>query len=331
MPKISIICPTYNEEKYIGKCILSMVSQDIELSDIELLFVDGRSTDKTREIIKTYQKTHHFIHLIDNPEKTVPYAMNYGIKAAKGDIIMRIDAHAHFESNYVSVLSKALIELDATNVGAVCKTDVINKTPKSMAIREVLSNKFGVGNSLFRLGIDKITVADTVPFGCYKKEVFEEYGLYNPKLTRNQDIELNKRILRNGGTIYLVPDTFCTYYARENYTDLAKNNFQNGKWNILMMKYTKNLDSLSIRHFIPFIFVMSMVIPIVFSLFWFPFIWLSIISLMAYSFLISTISAKIASKKKLDFTSLFLAFFTLHLSYGSGSLVGLIQLITKKK
>src|SRR5690554_7625495 len=73
--------------------------------------------------------------------------MNYGIKAAKGNIIMRIDAHSHFEPNYVSVLSKALIDLKATNVGAVCKTDVINKNPKSLAIREVLSNKFGVGRS----------------------------------------------------------------------------------------------------------------------------------------------------------------------------------------
>src|SRR5690554_3998335 len=331
MPEISIICPTYNEEKYIGKCIDSMLQQDIDIQKIEILFVDGRSEDKTREIIKTYQHTHPFIHLIDNPEKTVPNAMNYGIKAAKGEIIMRIDAHSHFEPNYVSVLSKALIDLEATNVGAVCKTDVINKTPKSLAIREVLSNRFGVGNSLFRLGIDKVTVADTVPFGCYKKEVFDEYGLYNPKLTRNQDIELNKRILRNGGTIYLVPETSCTYYARETFAALAKNNFQNGKWNILMMKYTKNLDSLSIRHFIPFIFVMSLLIPILFSLLWFPFIWLSIISLMAYAFLISSISARISAKQKLDFTSLILAFFTLHFSYGVGSLVGLIQLITKGK
>src|SRR5690554_8081054 len=90
---------------------------------------------------------------------------------------MRIHAHSHFEPNYVSVLSKALIDLKATNVGAVCKTDVINKNPKSLAIREVLSNKFGVGNSLFRIGIDKVTVADTVPFGCYRKEVFDEYEI----------------------------------------------------------------------------------------------------------------------------------------------------------
>ncbi|WP_107038132.1 glycosyltransferase family 2 protein [Brumimicrobium mesophilum] len=330
MPKISVICPTYNEEKYIEKCIDSMLFQDIDKSDIELLFVDGRSTDKTREIINRYHSTHPFIQLIDNPERTVPFAMNYGIDAAKGDIIMRIDAHSHFEANYVSVLSKALIELDATNVGAVCQTDVINKTPKSLAIREVLSNKFGVGNSMFRLGIEDVTQVDTVPFGCYKKEVFEEYGLYNPKLTRNQDIELNKRILRNGGKIYLVPDTYCTYFAREDYGALAKNNFQNGKWNILMMKYTKNLDSLSIRHFIPFIFVMSMLVPTLLSLIWFPFIFLALLSIFAYSTLITFISLKISSKENLNLFYLFFAFITLHLSYGTGSLMGLIQLITKK-
>ena len=330
MPEISIICPTYNEEKYIEKCIQSMLSQDIDKSKIELLFVDGRSTDKTREIIASFQKAYPFIQLIDNPERTVPFAMNYGITASKGDIIMRIDAHSHFETNYVSVLSKALTELDATNVGAVCQTDVINKTAKSLAIREVLSNKFGVGNSTFRLGIDKVTLVDTVPFGCYKKEVFEEYGLYNPKLTRNQDIELNKRILRNGGKIYLVPDTFCTYLAREDYKALAKNNFQNGKWNILMMKYTKNLDSLSIRHFIPFIFVMSILVPTLLSIIWYPFIFLALLSFLAYSTLISFISLKISSKENLNLIYLFLAFITLHFSYGMGSLIGLIQLITKK-
>lgn len=308
-----------------------MVEQDIDQEKIEIIFVDGRSTDKTREIIEGLQKKYPQIKLLDNPERTVPYAMNYGIKAALGDIIIRIDAHAQFDSNYVSVLSKALIELEATNVGAVCKTDVINKTPKSLAIREVLSNKFGVGNSLFRIGIDKITAVDTVPFGCYRKEVFEEYGLYNPKLTRNQDIELNKRILRNGGKIYLIPDTSCTYFAREEFSALAKNNFQNGKWNLLMMKYTKNLDSLSFRHFIPFIFVMSIILPLLLALIWTPFLFLSALSLISYSALIGLISLKVAMNNKLHFPSLFMAFLTLHFSYGIGSLVGLIQLITKKK
>src|SRR5690606_20299306 len=101
MPKISIICPTYNEEKYIQKCIESMLSQDINKADMELLFVDGRSTDRTREIISDFQKSHPFIQIIDNPERTVPFAMNYGIEASKGEIIVRIDAHSEFPTNYI--------------------------------------------------------------------------------------------------------------------------------------------------------------------------------------------------------------------------------------
>ena len=331
MIDISIICPTFNEEKYIDKCIQSILLQDIDKASIELIFVDGGSKDKTSEIINKYKEEYPFIQLINNPEKTVPYAMNYGIKAAKGEIIMRIDAHSQFEPNYVSVLSKALIKLDASNVGAVCKTDVIHKTPTSLAIREVLSNRFGVGNSMFRIGIDKVTPVDTVPFGCYKKEIFEQYGMYNIKLTRNQDIELNKRILRGGGTIYLVPDTFCTYYARETHAALARNNYQNGKWNLFMMKYTKNLDSLSIRHFIPFLFIMSLIIPAILSLFWLPFIYISLLSLFTYTILICGISTKIASKKEPAFIPMVATFFVLHFSYGAGSLIGLIQLITKKR
>ena len=131
-------------------------------------------------------------------------------------------------------------------MGTVCKTDVLNKTPKTLAIREVLGNKFGVGNSTFRTGITEEQDVDTVPFGCWRREVFEKYGLYDVRLVRNQDIELNKRIKRGGGKIYILPDTYCTYLARETWSALAKNNYGNGKWNILTVWYTKMFSSLSI-------------------------------------------------------------------------------------
>ena len=211
---ISVICPIYNEEKYIEKCINSILQQDFPKSDIEILFIDGMSSDKTREIITTYTKVVKNIRLLDNPNKTVPYAMNKGIQEAKGEIIIRLDAHASYENNYISTLVKKLIELKADNVGAYCKTDVLNINKKTLAIKEVLSNKFGVGNSQFRLGVNVDTEVDTVPFGCWKKEVFNKYGLFDIRLTRNQDIEFNKRILRRGGHIYLVTGTYCIYYAR---------------------------------------------------------------------------------------------------------------------
>ena len=164
--------------------------------------MDGMSKDKTRGIVANYTSQYPFIRLIDNPDKIVPYAMNRGIEAARGDIIMRLDAHASYQPDYFSVLVNGLKRLKADNVGTVCKTDVLNKTPKTLAIREVLGNKFGVGNSTFRTGIDHEQEAETVPFGCWPRVVFEKYGKYDVRLVRNQDIELNKRIIRGGGNLY---------------------------------------------------------------------------------------------------------------------------------
>ncbi|MDM1408187.1 glycosyltransferase [Myroides sp. DF42-4-2] len=330
MIEISIVCPTYNEEKYIHTCIASLVRQDIEKEEIEVIFVDGQSTDKTVEIIKEYQKQHTWIKLLNNPERIVPYAMNYGIQAATSNIVMRIDAHSHYADNYVSVLKNALLKYDATNVGAVCKTDVLNKNAKTLAIREVLSNPFGVGNSLFRIGVNQITEVDTVPFGCYRKEVFAKYGLYNPKLVRNQDIELNKRIKRDGGKILLIPDTYCTYLARETYQALAKNNYQNGMWNILTVYYTNAMDSLSLRHFIPLLFVLGLIVPFLLSFLWWPFGMLSGLTFVLYFLLVSIISLKAFMSKKINVFYMVLTFFVLHISYGVGSLVGLKRVLFKQ-
>lgn len=323
---LSVICPIYNEEKYIAQFLDSLLQQDYPKNDLEILLVDGMSKDKTRDIVAGYIANYPFIRLIDNPDKIVPYAMNRGIDAAKGDIIMRLDAHASYQPDYFSVLVNGLKRLNADNVGTVCKTDVLNKTPKTLAIREVLGNKFGVGNSTFRTGIDKEQVVETVPFGCWRKEVFEKYGKYDVRLVRNQDIELNKRIIRGGGKIYILPDTYCTYLARETWHALAKNNYGNGKWNILTVYYTKMFSSLSLRHFIPLLFLLSLIVPLLLALVWWPFALVSLASLLAYAGLLSAVSLKLALQKKLNFFFLLITFFVLHLSYGWGSLMGILKL-----
>lgn len=329
MIELSVICPMYNEEKYIGQFMDSVLQQDFPHDCLEILLVDGMSNDNTRTIINEYTKQYSFIKLLDNPNKIVPYAMNIGIKACKGNIVMRLDVHASYQPNYFSVLTQKLIELNADNVGTVCKTDVLHKTSKTLAIKEVLSNKFGVGNSTFRTGIDKVKEVDTVPFGCWKKSVFDKYGLYDVRLVRNQDIELNKRIKHGGGKIYIVPDTYCTYLARETYKSLAKNNYANGKWNILTVFYTKDLRSLSLRHFIPLLFVLSLLVPILASLFYFPLIYIAVITCLLYLMLIIAISFKIAIKKQLNICFLVYSFVVLHTSYGFGSLCGILQLPLK--
>lgn len=327
---ISIVCPVFNEEAYISTCVDSILAQDYPMGDIEVLFVDGMSTDKTRLILSYYMKDHPFIYILDNPLRVVPVAMNIGIKASKGNVIIRLDAHATYPPNYFSVLVNRLIELNADNVGAVCQTDVLHKNGKTLAIKEVLSNKFGVGNSIFRLGTDDVIDVDTVPFGCWRREVFDKYGCFNNRLIRNQDIELNKRILRGGGRVCLVPDTYCIYLARETLKGIAKNNFANGKWNILTIYYTKQLDSLSIRHFIPLFFILSLLVPALLFVFYLPFFYVSLLSLFLYLIVLGKVCFTLSLKKSLNFFYLFATFSVLHISYGWGSLVGILQVLFKK-
>lgn len=328
--KLSVICPIYNEEKYIVAFLDSVLQQDFSRDDMEVLLVDGMSRDKTRLIISQYIEKYPFLRLLDNPERTAPCAMNVGIQEANGDVIIRLDAHALYPSNYFSTLVFKLYELNAENIGCILNTDVLNKTPKTLAIREVLSNRFGVGNSSFRTGVTSACEVDTVPFGCWRREVFQKYGLYDKRLVRNQDIELNKRIKRGGGHIFIIPDISCTYLARETFKALAKNNYGNGKWNILTVYYTKYFSSLSVRHFIPLAFVLSLLLPIVLMLLN---VWFGVLSLMAlgaYLMTLSCVSFTIWKTKRLNVFYLLMSFLTLHLSYGWGSLIGIFKVVGLK-
>ena len=151
------------------------------------------------------------------------------------------------------------------------------------------------------------------------------------RLVRNQDIELNKRIIRGGGKIVIIPDTYCTYLARETYYALAKNNYSNGMWNILTVYFTKEMRSLSLRHFVPLMFILSLIIPIVVGLFWTPAFCISILALCIYLLSLGTVCAKLAVNKGLNFFYLLASFIVLHVSYGWGSLIGILSLPFTKK
>ncbi|CAA6805039.1 MAG: Glycosyltransferase (EC, partial [uncultured Sulfurovum sp.] len=310
---ISIIIPCLNEEYYIANCIESIIHSDINPNETELIFVDGNSSDKTVEIINKYIQKYPFIQVLSNPKKFTPISMNMGIKASTEEYIFVLSAHAKYEKNYFSKLLEHIKVLSADCVGGVLVTEVKNKNRKSNSIKAIMTHKFGVGNASFRTGSSAIQEVDTVAFGCYSKEAFEKYGLFDERLIRNQDIELNKRIINGGGKIYLIPQVRCTYYARDNFRDLAKNNYSNGFWNILTAYYTKTLNSLSLRHFIPLIFLLSLVLPILLSLLIPQMIWMALFSLSSYLALVIIISFNL-KKSNNNFFYLIGSFLTLHLS-----------------
>lgn len=329
---VSVICPIYNEEKYISKCIDSIIVQDYPKEDLEILFVDGMSTDKTREIVASYQDKYPFIHLLDNPYKIVPYAMNIGIKAAKGEIIIRLDGHALYPQNYFSKIVEWHQKLpDAWNVGGVCDTRVVNSNLVSEAIAKVMSDKFGVGNSTFRTGTDKDYLqVDTVPFGAYKSFVFDKIGMYNEQLVRVQDIELNKRLKHAGGRIYLVPSIHCTYIPRDNYKAFYRNRYLTGYWVIKTCFITKTTKNLGLRHFIPAMFVLSLVLPLILGIIWWPFFLITAAVALLYLGAMLCRSIMI-NDEKTNVWSLLKAFCCIHFSYGLGSIMALVHSISRRK
>jgi glycosyltransferase involved in cell wall biosynthesis len=328
MPKISVIVPTFNEEKYISSCLDSILESDYAYEKMEIFVVDGMSEDGTRDIVEKYHGKFPFVKLIENQQRHTPIGMNLGIQASSGEFVFILSAHATYETDYFTKLVENIQNLDADCVGGVLLTEVKNTNAKSSSIKEVLMHKFGVGNALFRTGCDEVMEVDTVAFGCYRKSAFAKYGLFDEKLIRNQDIELNKRIINAGGKIYLIPEVQCTYFARETFTSLAKNQYKNGFWNMLTAYYTKTLSSLSLRHFVPLLFVLSLLFPLLLSLGFPKMLWIAFISLASYLSLVIIISIKLKNSSN-SVIYLIVSFLTLHLSYGLGSLMGIFSVIKK--
>ena len=331
MPFVSIICPIYNEEKFISNCLDSIIQQDYPKEQMEVLLVDGMSTDKTRLIINKYTEQYPYIYLLDNPKKTVPPALNIGVKAAKGDVIIRLDGHCIYPLNYVSLLTQKLYELNADNVGAVWNTLPAKDTSVCRAIAIGMSHRFGVGNSMHKLGAKSIIETDTVPFGCFRREIFDKIGLFDDDLIRNQDDEFNARIIKNGGKIFLIPDLVIKYYARDKVAKMMKMFYQYGLFKPLVCK--KIGYPATIRQFFPVLFLVGLLLGGILSCFSNMVCIFYLLVILFYVLLSIYFSIRELFKWKDWKLILFLPyiFFTIHISYGWGYLKGIYHLLMRNK
>lgn len=324
--KVTVITPCFNEEKYIGRCLHSIVVQDYAKDKVEVLVIDGGSVDRTKQIVKEYTQKYPFIKLLDNPKRIQTFATNTGLKIAKGNAIIRMDAHTVYLSDYISKLVYWLNRSQADCVGGLWAIRPGANSLIAMAIVFSLTHPFGVGNAYYRIGLREPKFVDTVPYGCYKKEVFDKIGLFNENLNRTDDIEFNLRLRRAEGKILLVPEIKSYYYARPDLLALAKQNFGNGFWILYSLKFAKL--PFSLRHLVPFIFVSSLFTTFLLSFFYKFFIYL--FAFIGGTYFIANLffSCSIAFKKGLKYLPFLMSsFFTLHFSYGLGSICGGIKLI----
>ena len=322
--KISIIIPTRNEQAFIINTLDSIMQQDYPNELVEVIIADGESDDDTRKLITEYIELHDNVILIDNPERVVPYALNYAIEKAKGEIIVRLDAHSKYPQNYVSRLVTELENTRADNVGGVWVTTPANKGVVATAIALATSHPLGIGDASYRLENPKIKEVDTVPFGCFPKDVFDRIGLFDTDLIRNQDDEFNGRIIKNGGKIFLIPDVKIEYYARASVSTMMKMFYQYGLFKPLVN--VKLGSPATLRQFIPPLFVLYVVLGLIMP-FLFEMIQLAwVLGLIFYFIITVFVGLKIAiSNKRIMLLAVLPWLFPLiHMSYGWGYIKGFV-------
>ena len=225
-PLVTIAMPAFNEEHYIEACIRSVQAQDYPRDRIEILVADGRSTDRTREILAELAAADPRIRVIDNPDRLQAAGLNQLIRAARGEIVVRMDVHCEYAPSYVRTCVEKLAATGADNVGGSQRPKA--RTPFQAALCAALTSPVGVGGAHYRRAGGEGFV-DTVFLGAFRKAIFETIGLYDPKAITNEDAELNQRLLASGGKIYLSPDIEVHYYPRESFATLAKQYWKYGR------------------------------------------------------------------------------------------------------
>lgn len=324
-PVISIICPVRNELEHIKQCLDSLLSQDFDKSKIEILIVDGMSEDGTRLIVKEYAENNQNIKLLDNPKKIVSSAMNIGIREAKGEIIARVDGHTFLEKDYLKNSVELLNKTKADNVGGLMRPVVTNYFSQCVALST--STPFGVGNAAFHYS-KKEQFVDTVYLGVYPKKVLEKIKLFDEELVRNQDDELNLRIIKNGGKILLSPRIKSYYHPRSSLSTLWRQYFQYGFWKVRVIQ--KHKTPASWRHLVPGAFVLSLLCSFILS-FYMKFGHLLFLGiLISYFTSCLLISFYLSLKKGWKYFPLLpVVFAVLHFSYGIGFLRGLVKFLPR--
>lgn len=327
LPLVSVVIPCRNEEKFIGRCLDSIIQQDYPKQNLEILVVNGMSEDRTKEIVEEYRKKYPFIKPLENPKKYTNFAFNIGVKESKGEIIMIMGAHATYQQNYVSKCLKYLNEYNADNVGGIWKIVPGENSVIAKAIALASSSIFGAGDAYYRRGYSRgIKWVDTVFGGCYKKEVFNKIGLFNENLFRSQDMDLNLRLKKAGGKILLVPSIVTYYYSQPTMEGFLKHNFGDGIWVTYPLKF--GIRAFSWRHMIPLVFVASLILSLFLSLFFWPARFIFYLILGGYILLTLFFSIKISLKKGFKYLLVMPVVFAIrHLAYGLGSIFGLLKIL----
>jgi succinoglycan biosynthesis protein ExoA len=236
MPFVSIIIPCFNEETTIRLLLTAITEQTYPVAKMEIVIADGLSTDNTRTEIQAFQAENPRIkiRLVDNKKQNIPSGLNRAIEAAEGEIIVRLDAHSVPASDYIEQSVAALEANQGDNVGGVWQIQPGNDSWVARSIAVAAAHPLGVGDASYRVG-GQPQLVDTVPFGSFRREFIDQVGHFDESLLSNEDYELNVRIRKLGGRIWLDPGIKTKYFARKTLRELARQYWRYGYWKLRML------------------------------------------------------------------------------------------------
>lgn len=323
---VSIVIPCRNEEHTIGGLLDSLAAQTFPSDRLEIVIADGMSTDGTRQQIARAGNgaPRRAVHVIDNPERTVPSGLNRAIAASRGRIIVRIDAHSIPAPDYVQRCVDALLAGKGDSVGGVIDVQPTGHAPIARAIARAACHPFGAGDAAYRIG-GREGAVDTVPFGAFLRDTLQRVGPFDEGLPVNQDYEMNARIRAGGGIVWLDPQIRCVYFARPTLRALARQYWRYGLWKRRML--SRHPGSLRWRQVVPPSFVAMAVILGAASpgIPWARRAFTAVTA--SYALVTGAVAITIARTRRdpLMAPMSALAFATMHISWGAGFLSGLLR------
>ncbi len=325
-PSVSVVIPCYNEERFIGK-VLDNLADQYERERYEIIIVDGMSVDKTRAVIEEFiaRRPGVKVRVVDNPQKHIPTGLNLGIEAARGDIIVRMDAHSVPTPNYVRRCVELLAAAEWAVVGMPWRIRASSDTLAARAIALAVAHPFGIGDAKYRLSISTSQLVDTVPFGAFRKSLWRELEGFNEDLLANEDYDFHYRVRSRGGRILLDTEAHCEYFARATISELAAQYARYGNWKAQMIKLHPR--SIRLRQLVAPAFVISLVVFGALSP-WSTPARVALAAIMVAYALCSLVFASRLARKDGDLRLipyLCLAFFTIHITWGSSFLRGLVR------
>jgi succinoglycan biosynthesis protein ExoA len=331
-PAISIVVACRNEAAHIAAFLDSLLAQETPDLAWEAVIADGMSDDGTFEILIRYAERHPKLRVIRNQGRIVSTGLNAAIHAARGSVILRMDAHTRFAPDYCIRCLETLEATGADNVGGPARTQA--RGLRARAIAAAYHSPFSTGGARFHDANYEGWV-DTVPYGCWRKETLLRLGLFDEALVRNQDDELNLRLTRAGGKVWLSPRIVSWYSPRTTLAGLFRQYFQYGFWKVAVIR--KHQIPASWRHLVPVAFVTANALMLAtlaaaaagFLPGWLPSaLWLWLSSTAAYAAAIALASSHTAARngwRVLPYLPAVFAVF--HVSYGLGFAAGLARFL----